>query len=88
MVKTPTKKPAKKTTVTPSVKSKPTIKDAVKEPVTEPVKADPAWLFNPKRPLGLTEVTELFQMMRIVLTGQDVFDRCTPKMKQHFEEIK
>jgi hypothetical protein len=49
---------------------------------------DPAWLFNPKRPLGLTEVTELFQMMRIVLTGQDVFDRCTPKMKQHFEEIK
>jgi hypothetical protein len=83
MAKAPTKKPTKKPAPKPTEKP-----PAVKQTPKVEAPRDPAWLFNPKRPLGLTEITELFQMMRIVLTGQDVFDRCTPKMKQHFEEIK
>ncbi len=87
MAKSPTKKtPPKKVTPAGNEKVTKSVKPAP-EPVAEAPR-DPAWLFNPKRPLGLTEITELFQMMRIILTGQDVFDRCTPKMKQHFEEIK
>ena len=47
-----------------------------------------SWKFNPKRPLGLTEITELFQMLNIVMTGEDAFNKCSPAMKQHFERIE